>query len=325
MNDKAPALPGSFFKKDACPYGPLYIYYFDGIVRDGISASDKTFLGNWEEDKASFLFFSRPAQETVDALLAHRPDLRLVDHFYLDYTHWQGTDLAPFQIGPLRVVPYWFHEDAPATPTDALRSLILDPGLVFGSGAHPTTLDCLKLLVSLLAEEPFHTVMDLGCGTGILAIAAVKLGCRRAVAVDLNPLAAATAQKNIRRNGMERNILAIQGDAKDIIDGPADLVIANIHYDALRHLLNAAGLNQKRWVLVSGLMRSDARTVVDALPARGFDVVASRNHEGIWFTYLAKNRLPSRNIKARIREAKGSMGEVASPGAAGFSLEPSDP
>ncbi len=299
MDDNPIKAPKPSPEKEACPYGDLYIYYLDGSVDADAFSSDINFLGNWKEDQTSFLFFSVPAQEAVTAFLKKHPGLNLIDQFCLDYTLWQGIDPVPFQVGTIRVMPCWYQEESVGTVGDAPHTLLLDPGVVFGSGAHPTTIGCLKVLNLLFERVNSHTILDLGTGTGILALAAVKLGAQRALAVDLNPLAARTAQKNIRINRMENKILAIQGDAKDFIDCPADLVIANIHYDAMKGLLYAKGLNQKRWVILSGLMRSEARDVTDVLASKRFDIVESQNHEGIWYTYLLRNRAKSIELTAR--------------------------
>jgi len=299
MEDSPIKVPKLSPEREACPYGDLYIYYLDGSVEDEAFFSDKNFLGNWNEGRTSFLFFSRPAQEAVTAFLKNRPGLNMIDQFCLDYALWQGKDLVPFQIGAIRVMPFWYCEKSVGTAGDTPHTLLLDPGVVFGSRTHPTTIGCLKALNLLFERVISHTILDLGTGTGILALAAVKLGAQRALAVDLNPLAARTAQKNIRINRMENKILAIQGDAKDFIDCPADLVIANIHYDAMKGLLCAKGLNQKRWVILSGLMRSEARDVTDVLASKRFDIVESQNHEGIWYTYLLTNRAKSIELTAR--------------------------
>jgi len=110
------------------------------------------------------------------------------------------------QFGPIRVsatlwiVPTW---RSPPEP-DAIN-LVLDPGLAFGTGSHPTTRLCLQWLERSIASG--ETVLDYGCGSGILAIAALKLGARRAVGVDIDPDAVATARANARRNGVAGEFL----------------------------------------------------------------------------------------------------------------------
>jgi len=289
-NNVSPTGPNAFPGTGGCPYSDLYVYYFDGRVDTEAFASERAFLGNWREDPCSFLFFSRPSHTAVEAFLENHPELRLLDRFHLDYAQWQGKDLVPFQVGPIEVVPYWFQEDASKGPPEKDQPLILDPGLVFGSGGHPTTLDCLKALVLLFQDQTPSTVLDLGTGTGLLALAAARLGSNRVLAVDLNPLAARTALRNFRLNRLENNLLAIQGDAEEFIDCTADLVIANLHYDVVRRLILKKGFSEKRWVLCSGLLRSEARAVMENPALRRFEIVKSWIHEGIWHTYLFQNR-----------------------------------
>jgi len=278
------------FRDPGCPYDDLYIYYLDGIVPPDAFSSEKTFIGNWREDRCSFLFFSKPSPEAVDVFLKHQPHLTLLDQFHFKYENWQGKDLAPFQIGALHVVPCWLQEDVNDNSRETELTLILDPGVVFGSGAHPTTLDCLRALNRLFEKETPSTVLDLGTGTGLLAMVAAKLGSKKILAVDLNPLAAKTARRNFCINRMEDKILAIQGDAEDFIDVPSDLMIANIHFDVMKRLINAESIYQKKWLLLSGLMRSEANSLLQGFMSHRFTVIGSWIHEGTWHTYLMKNR-----------------------------------
>ncbi len=166
--------------------------------------------------------------------------------------------------------------------------ILLDPGVVFGSGTHPTTRDCLALMDRLMAAESIETALDLGCGTGILAAAAARLGCRRVLAVDLNLLAARTTLANIRRNGLDDRALTICARAEDFAGGEADLLIANIHYEVMAALIEGGCLGGKRWLILSGLLRSQADAVADALARRRVKIHERRIQEGIWTTFLGE-------------------------------------
>jgi ribosomal protein L11 methyltransferase len=131
-------------------------------------------------------------------------------------------------------------------------------------------------------------MLDLGTGTGVLALAAIKLGCRQAVAVDVNFLAARTTLENVRRNDMDRQILAINGQAEDFTGCRADLLVANIHYDVMHRLVRTAGFLEKKWFILSGLMRSEAKRVSDYLANRPVSIVQRWNRDGIWHTFLGK-------------------------------------
>jgi ribosomal protein L11 methyltransferase len=175
---------------------------------------------------------------------------------------------------------------------DALP-ILLDPGLVFGAGTHPTTCDCLKALELAANDGAATTVMDLGTGTGILALAAARRLGAKVLAVDLNFLAVQTAARNVRLNRLEDRILVAQARAEDAIEGPADLVAANLHGEAMLRMMDAPGFRRKRWFILSGLMRSDAKEVRRRLSVNGIGIREEWTREGVWHTFYAENPAPS--------------------------------
>ena len=162
------------------------------------------------------------------------------------------------QFGPIRVsatlwiVPTW---RSPPEP-DAIN-LVLDPGLAFGTGSHPTTRLCLQWLERSIAGG--ETVLDYGCGSGILAIAALKLGARRAVGVDIDPDAVATARANARRNGVAGEFLE---DCAPFTF-TADVVIANILVNPLKLLapILASRCRHGGQIALSGILPNQVREV----------------------------------------------------------------
>jgi ribosomal protein L11 methyltransferase len=121
-----------------------------------------------------------------------------------------------------------------------------------------------------------------------LALAAARLGCRLNLAVDLNLLAAKTAKKNVGLNRLEKQIAVVQGYAEAFIDCPADLLIANIHYDVMQKLICTKGFSTPKRFILSGLLRSEAKQVrieLERLPAK---ILKSWTHEGIWHTFYGK-------------------------------------
>ncbi|NNK86484.1 MAG: methyltransferase [Desulfobacterales bacterium] len=132
------------------------------------------------------------------------------------------------------------------------------------------------------------SALDLGTGSGILAIAAAKLGCRKVLAVDSNLLAARTAQKNIQLNNVKENIMVIQGSAEIFIDNHVDLVIANIHFDVMKNLLNSKGFLSKKWFILSGLLRSQSENALFTLKQKGAKIVEKWNYDDIWHTFFGK-------------------------------------
>jgi ribosomal protein L11 methyltransferase len=263
------------------PYQDLHIYYLKGRVAHDPAMDDRSFIGNWQEEEDAFLFFSQTAENLVRKILDRQPGLILVDQYKMTYEQWQGDRLAPFQAGNLEVVPPW-HAKA---RTAHSGTILLDPGVVFGTGSHPTTQDCLAALQLAFNNQNVRQVMDLGTGTGLLALTAARLGASRVLAVDLNGLATVTALRNVRTNAMTDTILVVQGDAKNFMDLPCDLMVSNIHYDVMRHLVTAPGFRAQKQFVLSGLLRSQARDIEQRLlqgPAR---ILHKWDRNGIWYTF----------------------------------------
>lgn len=154
-------------------------------------------------------------------------------------------------------------------PPDAQVVMFLDPGLAFGTGTHPTTRLCLEWLDGHIEEG--MTVVDYGCGSGILGIAALLLSARRVVAVDNDPQALSATLANATANGVAGKLEALL--PTEMPDEPADVVIANILAQPLIDLaarlcsLVAPGGH----LVLSGIMEAQQRQVIDAYPAVRFD------------------------------------------------------
>jgi len=266
------------------PDSDLYIYYFEGRLPRQVAIRDAAFIGNWEEEGFSFLFFRCPAEKAVHRLVTAHPALRLLDSYRMTYAEWQGDRVEPVRTGRFLLRPPWI--DVPLDSNDI--EVILDPGVVFGTGTHPTTRDCLTAIDRICAADSIDRMLDLGTGTGVLALAAAKLGCRQAVAVDFNFLAASTTLGNVHRNHLEDRILVINGQAGDFVNTRADLLVANIHYAVMRQLVRTAGFFEKKWFVLSGLLRSEAKSINDYLANQPVKVLDRWDRDGIWHTLLGK-------------------------------------
>jgi ribosomal protein L11 methyltransferase len=155
----------------------------------------------------------------------------------------------------LWIVPSW------SSPPDAgAVNLMLDPGLAFGTGSHPTTRLCLRWLEQRIAGG--ETVLDYGCGSGILAIAALKLGAGRAVGVDIDSDAVAIAVENARRNGVAGEFF----EDESVPAFAADLVVANILANPLKVLapLIAERCRQGGHLALSGILAEQAQDVANS-------------------------------------------------------------
>ena len=150
----------------------LYIYYIEGILPAHTPVAAEDFIGNWVEDDFSFLFFRKPARKTVETILSDYPTLKLLDEYEMSYEQWQGGTV---RVGRFLLNPPWIK----ASPVENEIAITLDSGVVFGNGAHQTTQACLEAIEIACAGKKVHTMLDLGSGTGILALAAAKLGCKR--------------------------------------------------------------------------------------------------------------------------------------------------
>ncbi len=170
----------------------------------------------------------------------------------------------PFEIGRrFRILP----PDAPASG-DGRLDLIIAKG-AFGSGEHETTASCLKALEDL-SELQGARILDLGCGTGILALAALRLGAATALCLDINPDAVATARRNAELNGLAERTEFITGVLDDVAEQGFDLILANIYSDLLLDLAPALVSRARPGaiLLLSGLLwgyNYDVRTTYEQL------------------------------------------------------------
>ncbi len=185
---------------------------------------------------------------------------------------WQRR-LRARRIGRLLVRPSW-----DARPARAGEAVIeIDPGLAFGSGEHPTTALCLEALSRLVRGG--ERALDVGTGSGILAIAAAKLGAARVLALDVDPQAVRAARENVRRNGVEAVVEVREGTLTPALaEGePFDLACANIDGLTLERMapLLARALAPGGRLVLSGFLTETAPALAEAFAAHGLRVLAS--------------------------------------------------
>ncbi len=247
-------------------YEKLHVYYLDR--RDLPPVDDPDLIGIWIEDETAILFFHRD-REALVGRLCEQSGAKVIYQACLEYRDWEaGVEVTSFSTAALRVRPVW--ETSQVDGDDGTAEIVLDPSVIFGSGFHATTRLCLESLESLLLESGrrIRSVLDLGTGTGLLAIAAARLGAERVLAVDNNPLAVEVARKNVALNGCDGAVRVEQMDL--LSDPPAtdgyDLVITNLYKGLLIHLFGQRSFWQGQVYLVSGFLPGMEAELLAALP-----------------------------------------------------------
>lgn len=199
----------------------------------------------------------------------------------VDWSERWRDGLGPRRFGRLLVAPSWSPTE-PMPGVDAV--LVLDPEMAFGSGEHGSTRGALTLLESHL--RPGTTLLDLGSGSGILAIAAVLLGARVAVGVEVDEEAIPVAVRNAERNGVSEQVRFVEGDAGALAPllGPVDLVVSNILRTVNVTLLPAihTALHPGGLAIFSGMEVAEAPLFRAPLTSAGFEIVAEVVDEGWW-------------------------------------------
>jgi ribosomal protein L11 methyltransferase len=266
------------------PPEKLFIYEIEGRVYPPEDLTGKDFLGCWREGDYSYLFFGTPREEAVQAWVATLEGARYSSENVMNYADWEaGQPLQKTSMAGFHLCPVW------ETPAPAPGELVIrmEPGLAFGSGYHPTTRTCLELLRRVYEADAPQRVLDLGTGTGILALAALSLGAKRVLAVEYNELAVLTCARNLKHNQRRAQVDLIQADARHFAHLPAGLALANIHLDVLLDLLAIPEFLNKNWYIFSGILGAQLDTLLTRVATTPLSPVATLD-ENMWFTVLAR-------------------------------------
>lgn len=237
--------------------------------------SDGT-LSAWMEASGGALDLARAARDAFgpDA------DARVEEAPPVDWSVAWRDGIAPRRFGRLVVTPSWI----PLPEGPGAVVVVLDPETAFGSGEHGSTRTALILLEQLISTG--DRVLDLGSGSGILAIAAARLGAIRAVGVEVDEEANRVAERNATRNGVATTVSFVEGDAGSLAPllGPADVVLANILRTANVQLLPAilASLRPGGMAIFAGMETAEAPLFTPALDRAGFTPRRVAHADGWW-------------------------------------------
>jgi ribosomal protein L11 methyltransferase len=246
---------------EGTPYGPVRIYGY-------LPVDDK--LEETRQKLEENLWYLGRIQELPKPTYTPIEDQDWMNSWKVHY--------KPIQIGEkLMVVPSWIEMD-----TKGRVALRIDPSMAFGTGTHPTTQLCLEMVEKYVT--PGIRVMDVGCGSGILSIAAVKLGAQSALGVDIDPLSVKATQENSEMNFVTESIRVEQGSVTELLSGQfgetqAPLVLANILAPVIIRLF-AAGLNRLvapgGTLVLSGILDHQADDVRKTAEAAGMKFIELR-------------------------------------------------
>ncbi|HDF2677035.1 TPA: 50S ribosomal protein L11 methyltransferase [Clostridioides difficile] len=190
----------------------------------------------------------------------------------------------PTKVGQRVVVkPTW--EDYAMQDGDLI--IELDPGMAFGTGTHETTSMCIRELEKYVNKD--SKVFDIGCGSGILAIAAAKLGAKEVVAVDLDEVAVKVAKENVLENKVEKSVSVMHGNLTDVIKDKADVIVANIIADIIKILAKDVQnfMKEDAIFISSGIILDKVEEVKESLIENGFEIVEVQKL-GEWSAIVSK-------------------------------------
>ena len=243
----------------------------------------------WDDVEINALFSSDINQESIKDSIFEICNIKVLTSLHLKDRAWEDEfkkDFQPMKFGKrLWVFPSW--ESPIKLPNDSII-VNMDPGLAFGTGTHQTTSLCLNYLDANPPKD--IRVIDFGCGTGILAIAAAKLGASSLLAIDNDPQAVIACKENVINNHCEGLIKTIHSNNL-VIKEKCDLLIANILTNPLIELAPsfASLVNPNGGLLLSGILKQQVDKVLDCYKEYFFDIEVANIDE--WYRITGKRKL----------------------------------
>lgn len=262
--------------------------FADFINESVLTIEEGAMVKGYFKDSENFMNTLNYIKESVDKLGEFGFDKGegIVTHHKVNEDDWANNwkqYYKPTKVGENIVVkPTW--EDYEEKPGEVVVEL--DPGMAFGTGTHETTRMCIKALEKKVKKDT--TVFDIGTGSGILSIAAAKLGAKHVVGVDLDPVAVESAKKNLEFNKVN-NIEILYGDLMEVVEGKANIVVANILADIIMFLSEGvrAFIEDEGYFIASGILNTQRDKVADKLKALDF-IIEEVMEDGEWICIIAK-------------------------------------
>jgi len=262
--------------------------FADFINESVLTIEEGAMVKGYFKDSENFMNTLNYIKESVDKLGEFGFDKGegIVTYHKVNEDDWANNwkqYYKPTKVGENIVVkPTW--EDYEEKPGEVVVEL--DPGMAFGTGTHETTRMCIKALEKKVKKDT--TVFDIGTGSGILSIAAAKLGAKHVVGVDLDPVAVESAKKNLEFNKVN-NIEILYGDLMEVVEGKANIVVANILADIIMFLSEGvrAFIEDEGYFIASGILNTQRDKVADKLKALDF-IIEEVMEDGEWICIIAK-------------------------------------
>ncbi|MBE6058658.1 MAG: 50S ribosomal protein L11 methyltransferase [Clostridium sulfidigenes] len=262
--------------------------FADFINESVLTIEEGAMVKGYFKDSENFMNTLNYIKESVDKLGEFGFDKGegIVTYHKVNEDDWANNwkqYYKPTKVGEHIVVkPTW--EDYEEKPGEVVVEL--DPGMAFGTGTHETTRMCIKALEKKVKKDT--TVFDIGTGSGILSIAAAKLGAKHVVGVDLDPVAVESAKKNLEFNKVN-NMEILYGDLMEVVEGKANIVVANILADIIMFLSEGvrAFIEDEGYFIASGILNTQRDKVTDKLKALDFKIEEVME-DGEWICIIAK-------------------------------------
>lgn len=267
------------------------LYKYDYINEEILQKADSSALNGRSLEASITIYFDddeagRQRLADAEKALEGIPGASFESSLTADDSEWLykwQEHFRPAKVGRRIVVKPGWEDYEPAAGELVIE---MDPGMAFGSGLHETTSMCVKALERYMPEDA--KVLDVGTGTGILAMAAVLLGAEGALGIDIDEEALRVAAENVRKNGLEGSIAIMKGDLMAGIDYRPDVIVANLMADLVM-MLSPAAASQLRpggLYITSGILDIKEETVAEAIRAAGF-VIIEIMHDGEWRAVVA--------------------------------------